>query len=112
LEISPHDIIAVGIANQRGTTVLWNKQTGQALHNAIGWSDCRCTPILKTLLHNVKHNVNYVRYRSGLPLSSCFSALKIKWLMENVPSVVKAIEDEQCLFGTLDSWLLWVSQRV
>ncbi|XP_030379704.1 glycerol kinase [Scaptodrosophila lebanonensis] len=107
LEINPHDIIAVAIANQRGTTVLWNKQTGQALHNAIGWNDCRCTGVLKTLLHNVKHNVNYVRYRSGLPLSGCFSALKLKWLQDHVPAVAKAMEEEQCLFGTLDSWLLW-----
>lgn len=109
LEISPHDIIAVGIANQRGTTVLWNKRTGQALHNAIGWTDCRSTALLKSLLHNVKRNVNYLRYRSGLPLSSCFSALKIKWLIEHVPAVGKAIEEDQCLFGTLDSWLIWVS---
>ncbi|XP_023164928.1 glycerol kinase [Drosophila hydei] len=107
LEISPHDIIAVGIANQRGTTVLWNKRTGQALHNAIGWTDCRSTALLKSLLHNVKRNVNYLRYRSGLPLSSCFSALKIKWLIEHVPAVGKAIEEDQCLFGTLDSWLIW-----
>ncbi|ALC42221.1 CG8298 [Drosophila busckii] len=107
LEINPNDIIAVGIVNQRGTTVLWNKQTGQALHNAIGWSDCRSTSLLKTLLHNVRHNVNYVRYRSGLPLSSCFSALKIQWLLEHVPAVSKAVEQDQCLFGTLDSWLLW-----
>ncbi|EDW73797.1 uncharacterized protein Dwil_GK19496 [Drosophila willistoni] len=107
LEINPHDIIAVGIVNQRGTTVLWNKQTGQALHNAIAWCDSRSTPLLKTCLHNNNNNVDYVRHRSGLPLSSCFSALKIRWLLENVPAVGKTIEEDKCLFGTLDSWLLW-----
>ncbi|KAH8279275.1 hypothetical protein KR026_005388 [Drosophila bipectinata] len=107
LEINPQDIIAVGIANQRGTSVLWNKQTGLPLYNAIGWSDCRSTSILKTLLHNVRHNVDYVRYRSGLPLSSCFSALKIRWLTDHVSTVKSAIAEENCLFGTLDSWLLW-----
>ncbi|KAH8320859.1 hypothetical protein KR067_011390 [Drosophila pandora] len=107
LEINPQDIIAVGIVNQRGTSVLWNKNTGQPLYNAIGWSDSRSTSILKTLLHNVRHNVDYVRYRSGLPLSSCFSALKIRWLADNVPSVKSAIQEDNCLFGTLDSWLLW-----
>ncbi|BFG03449.1 glycerol kinase [Drosophila madeirensis] len=107
LEIDPHDIIAVGIVNQRGTTVLWNKQTGQPLYNAIGWSDSRSTSVLRRILQNVKQNVDYVRHRTGLPLSGCFSAFKIRWLMESVPAVADAIKEDKCLFGTLDSWLLW-----
>lgn len=107
LEISPHDIIAVGICNMRGTTVMWDKETGSILHNAIGWTDCRCTSILKTILNNVKQNVDYLRSLSGLPLSTCFSALKIKWLIENNTAVRESLEKKTLCFGTLDSWLLW-----
>ncbi|XP_023306037.2 glycerol kinase [Lucilia cuprina] len=107
LEISPHDIIAVGICNMRGTTVLWDRDTGSALHNAIGWTDSRCTSLLKTLLNNYKRNVNYLRSVTGLPLSTCFSALKIKWLMENNTAVQESLERDTLCFGTIDSWLLW-----
>lgn len=107
LEVDPADIVAVGICNQRGTTVLWDKETGNALHNAIAWSDCRTASLLKTLLHKYNYNIDYTRSVSGLPLSTCFSALKIKWLQENVPAVNLAMQYETCLFGTLDSWLLW-----
>ncbi|KAL9920741.1 glycerol kinase 3 [Glossina fuscipes fuscipes] len=107
LEISPYDIIAVGICSVRGTTVIWDSTTGASLYNAIGWTDCRCTSQLKTILNNVKYNVNYLRPRSGLPLSTCFSALKIKWLMDNVTSVPDHITKRTLCCGTLDSWLLW-----
>ncbi|XP_073814057.1 glycerol kinase 3 [Musca autumnalis] len=107
LEISPHDIIAVGICNMRGTTVMWDKETGNVLYNAIGWTDCRCTSLLKTLLNNVKQNVDYLRPLCGLPLSTCFSALKIKWLLENVTAVKEALERNTLCFGTLDSWIMW-----
>ncbi|XP_005178451.1 glycerol kinase [Musca domestica] len=107
LEISPHDIIALGICNMRGTTVMWDKETGNVLHNAIGWTDCRCTSMLKTLLNNVKQNVDYLRPLCGLPLSTCFSALKIKWLIENVTAVKEALERDTLCFGNLDSWIMW-----
>ncbi|TMW52925.1 hypothetical protein DOY81_001958 [Sarcophaga bullata] len=107
LEISPHDIIAVGICNMRGTTVLWDKQSGSSLHNAIGWTDCRCTSLLKSLLNNVKRNIDYLRSLTGLPMSTCFSALKIKWLLENNKAVQGSLERETLCFGTIDSWLIW-----
>ncbi|XP_037952491.1 glycerol kinase [Teleopsis dalmanni] len=107
LQINPHDIMAVGICTQRGTTLLWDKVTGNALYNAIGWNDCRSETVLKTVLKTVKHNVDYLRCRSGLPISTCFSALKVKWLQENIPAVADAIKNESCLFGTLDTWILW-----
>ncbi|XP_054740044.1 glycerol kinase [Anastrepha obliqua] len=107
LEINPYDLIAIGICSQRGTTILWDKETGGSLYNALGWSDCRTSPLLKTMLGNVNYDVNYLRHKSGLPLSTCFSALKIKWLQENVAAVSTAMEKGTCLFGTLDSWILW-----
>uniref|UniRef100_A0A1A9Z0L8 Carbohydrate kinase FGGY N-terminal domain-containing protein n=1 Tax=Glossina pallidipes TaxID=7398 RepID=A0A1A9Z0L8_GLOPL len=109
LEISPYDIIAVGICSVRGTTVIWDSTTGASLYNAIGWTDCRCTSQLKTILNNVKYNVNYLRPRSGLPLSTCFGALKIEWLMDNVTSVPNHITKRTLCCDTLDSWLLWSS---
>ncbi|XP_075168775.1 glycerol kinase [Haematobia irritans] len=106
LEISPHDIIAVGICNMRGTILAWDKE-GTILHNAIGWTDCRCQSILKTLLNNVKGNVDYLRALCGLPLSTCFSALKINWLLENVAAVKEALENDNLYVGTIDTWLMW-----
>ncbi|XP_067627203.1 glycerol kinase 3 [Eurosta solidaginis] len=107
LEINPYDLIAIGICSHRGTTILWDKETGNPLYNAIGWNDCRTAPLLKTMLDNVNYDVNYLRHKSGLPLSTCFSAFKIKWLQENVPGVSTAIEKGTCLFGTIDTWILW-----
>lgn len=102
------DLVAIGLTTQRGTTVLWDKVTGEPLCNAISWSDARCTDILKGLLDKVKGNINYLKSVCGLPLSTCFSALKVKWLEENVPSVKQSVENQNCCFGTLDSWILWV----
>lgn len=109
LEINPVDVVAIGLTTQRGTTVLWDKATGEPLYNAISWSDARCTDVLKGLLGKVKGNLNYLKSVCGLPLSTCFSALKIKWLEENVPSVQQSVAKKNCCFGTLDSWILWVS---
>lgn len=74
----------------------------------LGWSDCRTAPLLKTVLANVNYDVNYLRHKTGLPLGTCFSGLKIRWLQENVAAVSIALEKGTCLFGTLDSWILWV----
>lgn len=67
--------------------------------------------MLKTLLNNVKQNVDYLRPLCGLPLSTCFSALKIKWLIENVTAVKEALERDTLCFGNLDSWIMWVSKK-
>ncbi|XP_055904689.1 glycerol kinase [Eupeodes corollae] len=107
LEINPQDIAALGVCTQRGTTLLWDKITGIPLHNAIGWADNRTSTTLKSILHNIKGNVNYLKSVCGLPLSTCFSSLKIKWLMQNLPSVNESIEGKRCLFGNLDSWIIW-----
>lgn len=107
LEINPQDIVALGVCTQRGTTVLWDKDTGIPLHNAIGWADNRTSTTLKSILDNVKGKINYLKAVCGLPLSTCFSSLKIRWLIDNSPAVSQSIEDKKCLFGTLDSWIIW-----
>ncbi|KAL5286707.1 GK.2 family protein [Megaselia abdita] len=107
LEINPVDIVAVGLTTQRGTTVLWDRVSGEPLYNAISWSDARSTDVLKGFLGKVKGNLNYLKSVCGLPLSTCFSALKIKWLEENVPLVQQSVANKNCCFGTLDSWILW-----
>lgn len=106
--ISACDIIAVGITNQRETTILWDKQTGLPLYNAIIWMDNRTESTINSLLESKKNNdVNQFQELTGLPISPYFSASKYKWLIDNVPSVKTAIEEERCLFGTVDTWLIW-----
>lgn len=74
------------------------------------WSDIRTNTTLDRILQKKTHNKdkNYLKNMCGLPLSPYFSALKLCWLIENVPEVKKAIEENRCLFGTIDSWLIWV----
>ncbi|XP_034942005.1 glycerol kinase [Chelonus insularis] len=110
LEISVSDIKAVGITNQRETTVIWDRKTGEPLHNAIVWLDMRTTTTLDDILDtipNKSRNKNYLKPLCGLPLSPYFSALKIRWLMDNVPRIDRAVEAGTCAFGTIDTWLLF-----
>lgn len=73
------------------------------------WMDMRTTGIVDDILKRVRNqNKNYLKPLCGLPISPYFSALKIKWLLENEPKVQKAIEEKRCMFGTIDSWLIWV----
>lgn len=108
--ISAKDITAVGITNQRETTLVWDKNTGEPLHNAIVWLDIRTTTTLENLLDGVPNktrNKNYLKPLCGLPMSPYFSALKIRWLIDNVPRVKQAVDAERCAFGTVDTWLIW-----
>lgn len=105
-----NDIICIGITNQRESTIVWDKISGKPLHNSIVWLDMRTTSTVDTLLDDVPNktrNKNYLKPLCGLPLSPYFSAVKLKWLQENVPTVKKAIDEKRCLFGTVDSWLIW-----
>ncbi len=101
----PGDIAAVGVANQRETTIVWNKQTGQPLYNAIVWRDTRTKRICDALAASTGEA--YFRQRSGLPLSTLFSGPKLKWILDNVDSARAAAERGEALFGTVDSWLIW-----
>ena len=98
-------IEAIGITNQRETTVLWNKHTGIPIHNAIVWQDKRtakkCSE-LKELGWNT-----YISYNTGLILDAYFSATKISWLLKNVPGAQESADKGDLLFGTIDTWLIW-----
>ncbi|KAL0273986.1 UNVERIFIED_CONTAM: hypothetical protein PYX00_006532 [Menopon gallinae] len=108
LDIDPNDMVAIGITNQRETTILWDKFTGKPLHNAIVWLDIRTSTTVDEVLKKVKNrNPEFLKPLCGLPISTYFSALKIKWLMDNVEEVRAAIREDRCLFGTIDSWLIW-----
>nr|CAB3237541.1 glycerol kinase-like [Phallusia mammillata] len=101
-------IKAIGITNQRETTVVWDKLTGQPLHNAIVWCDNRTQSTVDQLVAKTPNkSQDYLKKYCGLPISTYFSAVKIRWLMDNRPDVKKAIDEGTALFGTIDSWLLW-----
>ncbi|XP_037031870.1 glycerol kinase [Bradysia coprophila] len=102
------DMVCIGITNQRETTVVWDKITGKPLYHAIGWNDIRTDETVDKILAKLPdQNKNYFKSISGLTISPYFSALKLRWLSDNIPSVKKAIRDRRCLFGTIDSWLIW-----
>src|SRR5215207_9879261 len=103
--LTVRDLAAVGITNQRETTVIWDKHTGRPLHNAIVWQDTRTDTICAALDRDGRGEV--IRRKTGLPPSTYFSAGKIQWILENVDGVRAAAERGDALFGTADSWLLW-----
>jgi len=104
-KIDAADIDSIGITNQRETTVLWNKETGKAVYNAIVWQDNRTKDICKELKDKGIEGI--INRKTGLILDSYFSATKIKWILDNVPCTKKLIYDKKLLFGTIDSWLIW-----
>ncbi|XP_060604199.1 glycerol kinase-like [Ruditapes philippinarum] len=108
LNISHTDIKCIGITSQRETTIVWDKFTGQPLYNAIVWSDMRTGVTIENLIaKTTEKSQDYTRQFCGAPLSSDFSAIHLNWLLDNCPAVVKAIDEGRCLFGNVDSWLLW-----
>ncbi|XP_020903631.2 glycerol kinase isoform X1 [Exaiptasia diaphana] len=108
LKINPADIKAVGITNQRETTVVWDRLSGEPLHNAIVWLDTRTkSTVERFVAANPKSTLETVRSLCGLPINTYFSAVKLKWLMDNSEKVKKAVDEKRCMFGTVDSWLLW-----
>jgi len=103
--LTRHSIVAIGITNQRETTVVWNKKTGLPVYNAIVWQDTRTQPIVDRLAQN--GGINRFRETTGLPLATFFSATKITWILENVPGAKESAQAGDLLFGTMDTWLLW-----
>ncbi|HNW99011.1 MAG TPA: glycerol kinase GlpK [Bacteroidales bacterium] len=101
----PESIAAIGITNQRETTILWNKNTGKPVYNAIVWQDTRTN----AFCHKMKNDgyADLVKDKTGLVIDSYFSAFKIKWILDNIKGVRKAAEKGEILFGTIDTWLLW-----
>ncbi|XP_060519396.1 glycerol kinase-like [Cylas formicarius] len=103
-----NNIVTIGITNQRETTIVWDKTTGNPLYNALVWNDIRTDATVDVILAKVpENNKNHFKQICGLPVSPYFSAFKLKWLMHHVPAVRKAIKEKKCLFGTVDTWLLW-----
>ena len=99
------DLAAVGITNQRETTVVWDAATGEPLHNAIVWQDTRTDRICRELAGT--EGAGRFAGSCGLPLSTYFSGPKLRWLLEEVPGLRERAERGEALFGTVDSWLIW-----
>ncbi len=104
-EINRHALAAVGITNQRETTVVWDRRTGEPVCNAIVWQDTRTAPICREM----EGDVGPDRFRQvcGLSLSPYFSATKIRWILDNVPGARQRAEAGDLCFGTTDCWVLW-----
>ncbi len=103
--LSPHDIAAVGVTNQRETTIIWNIKTGKPYYNALVWQDTRTDVICRRL--GGETGQNRFRSKTGLPLATYFSGPKMIWLMENVPGVREEALSGVLAFGTVDSWVIW-----
>ena len=105
-KLSVQDIVAVGITNQRETTVVWNRRTGKPYYNAIVWQDMR-TADLVTQFSKGEHGQDRFREKTGLPLATYFSGLKLKWLLDNVPDLRADAERGDALFGNMDAFVIW-----
>jgi glycerol kinase len=102
--IAPEQIDAIGVANQRDTTVFWNKKTGEPVGRAIGWQDQRTLPLCEQLIAKDKVNIET---RTGMVIVPDATGAKIRWLMDNDQSIQKGIARGELLCGTIDSWLIW-----
>ncbi|HKV67323.1 MAG TPA: glycerol kinase GlpK [Gaiellales bacterium] len=103
--LSTSDLAAVGITNQRETTVVWNRKTGTPVHNAIVWQDTRTDRICDELARD--GGQDRFREKVGLPLATYFSGPKIKWMIDNVPGVREGAETGDIVFGNIDTWVVW-----
>ncbi len=103
--LTARDLAAVGVTNQRETTVLWDRATGRPVHNALVWQDTRVDPLVADFARD--GGQDRFRDRTGLPLASYFSALKLRWLLDNIPGARARAEAGDLLFGTIDAWLVW-----
>ncbi len=103
--VSPESIAAIGITNQRETTIVWDRKTGQPIYNAIVWQDKRTAPLCEELKERGLER--YVRENTGLVIDSYFSATKIKWILDEVPGARESANRGELAFGTVDTWLIW-----
>src|SRR6202171_1211817 len=103
--LRPEDLAAIGITNQRETTVVWDRKTGKPVANALVWQDTRVADYVAELSRD--GGQQRFRAKTGLPLATYFSALKIRWLLENVPGVREQAKAGAALFGNIDSFLAW-----
>ena len=103
--VRPRDIVALGITNQRETTVVWNRKTGKPVYNAIVWQDRRGAPLCKKLAEDGAEDA--IRKKTGLLIDPYFSGTKIAWILDNVKGARSEAEKGKLAFGTVDSWLVW-----
>ena len=104
-KLTAKELVGVGITNQRETTVVWDKTTGEALYHAIVWQDKRTAPICEWLKD--QGLTEYIKTKTGLIPDSYFSGTKVKWLIDNVPAVSEQVTNKNACFGTIDSWVIW-----
>jgi glycerol kinase len=105
VQIGVRDLVALGITNQRETTVLWDRATGVPVHNALNWQDMRTDHLVRELAG--EEGPDRFRERCGLPLATYFSGPKIRWLLDHVDGLRARADAGDVLFGTIDSWLIW-----
>jgi glycerol kinase len=103
--VDPKDIAAVGVTNQRETTIVWDKATGKPVYNAIVWQDTRTDKICNELAAD--GGQDRFRPKTGLPLATYFSGPKIKWILDNIPGVREKAEKGEVIFGNIDTWVIW-----
>jgi glycerol kinase len=103
--LRPQDIAAIGITNQRETTIVWNRKTGKAVYNALVWQDTRVEDAVAEF--SADGGPDRVRKKTGLPLAAYFSGLKIRWILNNVPGVREKAESGDVIFGNVDTYLVW-----
>ena len=104
-QVNPSSIRAIGITNQRETTIVWDRKTGDPVYNAIVWQDKRTASICEDL--KKRGLEDYVRHNTGLVIDSYFSATKVKWILDNVPGARQKADRGELAFGTVDTWLIW-----
>src|SRR6185503_13305273 len=104
-KLKPADLAAIGITNQRETTVVWNRKTGKPVYNAIVWQDTRVADDVAEF--SKRGGQDRYRAKTGLPLACYFSALKIRWILNNVPRLLQQAEAGDVICGTIDSLLFW-----
>jgi glycerol kinase len=105
VQVRPRDVVALGITNQRETTIVWNRETGKPVYNAIVWQDRRGAPLCGKLAGDGAEDI--IRQKTGLLIDPYFSATKIAWILDNVRGARAEAEQGKLAFGTVDSWLVW-----
>jgi glycerol kinase len=107
--LAPHDLAAIGITNQRETTIVWNRKTGKPVSNALVWQDTRVADVVSEFKRT--GGQDRFRAKTGLPLTTYFSGLKIRWILEHVEGVRKLAEAGDAIFGNIDTFLVWQLTR-
>lgn len=103
-KVDPREIAAIGVTNQRETTIVWDPRNGQPIYNAIVWQDRRTSPLVDYLKQNY---INVIQERTGLVPDAYFSGTKIWWLLDNVPGLRDKAKKGEVIFGTIDTWIIW-----